>query len=76
MSMKALSILALLAMASPAFAQVPAEKQTAPVQDKKPFLYDRIMPKNFGPPAPETVAGTTITAKPQPSTQPPKARGG
>jgi hypothetical protein len=59
--MKALSILALLTIASPAFAQVPAEKQSAPVQDQKPFLYDRAMPNDSCPPAPETVAGTTIT---------------
>ena len=42
--MKALSVLALLAIASPAFAQVSAEKQSAPIQDQKPFLYDGLMP--------------------------------
>jgi hypothetical protein len=44
MPVKALSILALLAVASPAFAQAAAEKQSAPVQDQKPFLYDGLMP--------------------------------
>ena len=42
--MKALSILALLAIASPTFVQAAAEKQSAPVQDQKPFLYDGSMP--------------------------------
>ena len=42
--MKALSILALLAIASPAFAQAAAEKQRPPVQDQKPFLYDGLLP--------------------------------
>jgi len=74
--MKAFSILALLAVASPAFAEAPAEKPAAPVQAQKPFLYDRMMPKDSGRPAPETVTGTTITASPQPSHPSPKARGG
>jgi len=42
--MKALSFLALLAIGSPAFAQVSVEKQSIPVQGKKPFLYDGLMP--------------------------------
>jgi hypothetical protein len=74
--MKALSILALLAIASPAFAEAPAEKPVAPAQAQKPFLYDRVMPKDSTPRAPETVTGTTITASPQPSHPSPKARGG
>ena len=81
--MRALYTLALLAIASPAFAQV-----GAPAQDQKPVLYDRLMPRHFAPPAPETVEGTTITAggavvpeqehpaSPQPSPQSPKIRGG
>jgi len=60
--MKAIPILALLALASPAFAEVPAEKQSAPIQGQKPFLYDKLMPKRLSPAAPETVQGTTITA--------------
>ena len=44
--MKALSILALLAIASPAFAQAPPERRSAPVQDQKPFLYDKLLPKD------------------------------
>jgi hypothetical protein len=48
--MKAPAILALLVIASPAFAQVPAEKQSTPVQDQKPFLYDKLMPKDLSVP--------------------------
>jgi hypothetical protein len=88
--MKALSILALLAIASPAFAQVPSEKQSAPVQDQKPWLYDGLMPNDSSPPAPDTatvtIGGTTIMplpstgqplpASPQPSPQSPKTNAG
>jgi hypothetical protein len=58
--MKSVSIIALLAIASPAFAQVPADKQSAPVQDKKPFLYDGLMPNDSGPPARDN-PGVTLT---------------
>jgi hypothetical protein len=60
--MKALSVLALLAITSPGFAEVPAEKQSVSIQGQKPFLYDKLLPKRLGPPAPESVEGTTITA--------------
>ena len=53
--MKALSILALLAIGSPAFA-APAENQSAPAQDQKPFIYDSAVPLNgFSPPTPVTI---------------------
>jgi hypothetical protein len=79
--MKAIPILALLAIASPAFAQGSAEKQSVPVQDQKPFLYDKLMPKRVSAPAPETVAGTTIMGQPlrpspEPSHESSKPRGG
>jgi len=85
--MKAVAILAVLAIASPAFAQVPAEKQSVPVQDKKPFLYDGLMPDDSGPPARDnpgvtlTIGETTITRQPlpeppQPSPQSPKTSAG
>ena len=60
--MKAILFLALLAIAGPAFAEVPAEKQSPPIQGQKPFLYDKLMPKRLSAPPPETVQGTTITA--------------
>jgi len=41
--MKALLVLALVASASPAF----AEKQSAPTPDQKPFMDDRLMPRDF-----------------------------
>jgi hypothetical protein len=59
--MNAIPILALLAIASPAFAEVPAEKQSAP-EAQKPFVNDRLMPNDSRTPAPEAVPGTTITA--------------
>ena len=78
--MRNLSILALLAIASPAFAEAPAEKPSTPVQGQKPVLDDRLMPKRLSPPAPETVAGTTINGQiPPEAPQPPlqsKTRGG
>jgi len=74
--MKALSVLALIGIASPAFAQVSTGKQSVPVQDQKPFLYDGLMPKDSSPPAPVdnpvttlTIGGSTIT--PPPSTAQP-----
>jgi hypothetical protein len=59
--MKAIPILALLAVAGPAFAEAPAAKQGAP-EAQKPFVYDRLMPNDSRPSAPEAVQGTTITA--------------
>lgn len=53
--MKALCILALLAAASPALAQAPAEKPGAPSQDQKPFVYDGPGAKDFTPPSPVAI---------------------
>lgn len=85
--MKALSVLALIGIASPAFAQVSTGKQSVPVQDQKPFLYDGLMPDDSGPPARDnpgvtlTIGETTITRQPlpeppQPSPQSPKTSAG
>jgi hypothetical protein len=90
--MKALSILALLAVAGPAFAQVPAENQSVPVKDQKPFLYDGLMPLQDQKPYMDhpvtvlSIGGKIITpspsteqpppASPQPSPQSPKAIAG
>jgi len=69
--MKAICILALLAIASPAFAQAPAEKQNALVQYQKPFLYDKLLPNDVSPPAPTDHPLTTITSTPSGGQLPP-----
>ena len=62
--MKALSILALLTIASPAFAETPADTQKAPAQDQKPYVNDGPGLNSFSPPAPVTIGGVTVAPSP------------
>jgi len=55
--------MALLAIASPPFAQAAAEKQSAPVQDQKPFLYDGLMPLEEKPYTDHPVAVLSVGGK-------------
>ena len=64
--MKSVAILALLAIASPVFAEAPAENQGAPVQDQKPFIHDGPGLNGFSPPAPVTIGGAFVAPLSQP----------
>jgi hypothetical protein len=76
--MKTVGIVLLLAVASPALAQAPVEKQSAPTQDLKPYVDDPLPVLSIGgkeltiggkplTPAPVTAQGPAAS---QPSPQP------
>jgi hypothetical protein len=74
--MKTISIVLMLAIASPAFAQTAAESQSAPAQEPygggKPYIYDSVVPllKGFSAPTPVTIGGVTstpVTSRPAPT---------
>jgi len=63
--MRALSILALIALGGPAFAQAPADSPNVPAQDskgdQKPFVYDSAVGRgDFSPPSPVAVGSSPV----------------
>src|SRR3954471_10686822 len=65
MPMKALAVLALVALGSPAFAQAPATSQNVPAQDskrdQKPFVYDSAVgPGGFSAPSPVIIGSSPL----------------
>jgi hypothetical protein len=71
--MKAVCIIALLVISSPAFAETPAENQSVPAQDQKPFIWDAVAATRCQLPSDHTRHSTEIPLCGPLSSKPPVA---
>lgn len=63
--MKTVSIVLMLAIAGPAFAETPASPaKLAPAEGGKPFIYDGPDFKSFSAPTPVTIEGKVVAPAP------------